>query len=289
MARSQDVRTREARKQRHQLRESRIRIDVTHELRTLKRSSRKQLERERAPGLWIFPRDSENLGGNGVHPPASLLRLPPELRQEIVYMSYNIDELEREVTLLRPENQERAKRLEWFDSMSRMVPGKMGKAMLAKFDLRSREGELVTLLSRRVGILCRVSPFLWRDMSYVTKRWQADLEKHIGRKQDFLIHTLKCQTITGGYGWLYAPDFGPLAPKTKKSQVVHVDQRQSQKKVRPRKCWYCTERHFGDDPVCPMARYDPKRWQQFTKKVGGWRGKESATSTFRGEKVVFEA
>jgi hypothetical protein len=290
MARSQTSRTREARQRLYQLRKIDIHIGVPRELRTLKRSARKQLERQSAPLLWIFPGDGEHHpGGSGVHPPASLLGLPTELRQTILYMCYGMDELECDVAVSRPEENKRTRRLEWINRMAPKVRDKMGKGMVAKFGLRSREGELVTFLSRKVGVLSCISIVTRQDMHYVKKQWEADLENHIDREPTFRMHTPKPKVIAPGYEWLYAPDLGPLAPKPKKSQVVRAKKLKVQKKVRPRKCWYCTERHFGDDPVCPLARCNPGKWKQLTKEVVNWRRKDNTKSTYGGAKVAFDA
>jgi hypothetical protein len=290
MARSQTPRTREARQRRYHLRKIGIHIGVPRELRTLKRSARKQLERQSTPLLWIFPGDgAHHPSGSRVHPTASLLGLPTELRQTILYMTYCMEELERDVADSRPEDNKRTRRLEWINRMSPKVRDMMGKGMIAKFGLNSREGELVTLLSRKVGILSCISILTRQDMHYVKKQWEADLEEYIDREPTFRIHTKpKPKVIAPGYEWLYAPDFGPLAPKPKKSQVVRAKNLKVQKKVRPRKCWYCTERHFGDDPVCPLARYNPEKWGQLTKKVVNWRRGDNTKSTYGGERVVFD-
>jgi hypothetical protein len=290
MARNQPPRTREARQRRYHLRKIGINIGVPRELRTLKRSARKQLERQRAPLLWIFPGDCKPRPSSSVmRPRASLLGLPTELRQIILYMSYCMKELEQDVAESRPEDDKRTKRFEWIHRMSPKKREKMGKAMVARFGLRSCEGELVTFLSRKVGILSCISNLSRQDMQYVKKKWEADLEEYVDRKLTSRIHTSKLKVIAPGYEWLYAPELGLLAPKPKKSQVVRAEKLQIRKKVRPRKCWYCTERHFGDDPVCPMARYNPEKWQQLTKKVGGWRRKESMKPICWGKKVVFDA
>jgi hypothetical protein len=277
-----------ARRQRDQLRKSRIQIEKPFGIRTLKRAARKQIERERAPSLWIFPGDCRrNFGSSQMHPPASLFGLPTELRQKILHMSYSIEDLKHDTAVVRQEDKKNAKRLDWVKAMSPILLSKMGKAMVSKFGLRSQEGELVTQLGRRISILSRISPIIHQDMHYVAKKWHVDLENHI--EHDHLrIHQPKPKVIPDGYEWLFAPDVGPLAPPRKKSQVVKLKGRQSRQKVRPQRCWYCTERHFGDDPVCPMARYDPKRWMRMTKEVSGERGKRGVEPTFRGEKVIFD-
>jgi hypothetical protein len=70
-----------ARQQRVQLRKSSICIEKPFGVHTFKRSARKQIERERAPSLWIFPGDGKkNLAVIRVNPRASFLGLPTELR-----------------------------------------------------------------------------------------------------------------------------------------------------------------------------------------------------------------
>jgi hypothetical protein len=52
-------------------------------------------------------------------------------------------------------------------------------------------------------------------------------------------------------------------------------------------CWKCEDRHFDGDSVCPMAKYDPERWQQLTKKKGAWRDAMQPCSLFKATKIVF--
>jgi hypothetical protein len=278
-----------ARKQRAQLRESTIRIDATHELCTLKRSAKKRLEQERLPKLWIFPGDGNTrLGGTGAQVSNSVLRLPTELRQDVLYMSYSVEELERDVATVCSEDQKRGTRLDWSIAMSPKLLQDMGKAMRAKFGLRSREGVLVAMLNQKISEMCRVAPKFHQDMAYVAKRWHADLEEYVERNQ-LRVDKPKVLVVPEGYHRLHAPDVGPLGPNKKDSRVIKLNEQHSKKKIRPRKCWYCTERHFGDDPVCPMARIDPKGWNQLTRKVSGRRGQRCAELTFHGERVVLES
>jgi hypothetical protein len=277
-----------ASRKRAQLRKSRVQIEKPFGLRTLKRAARKQIERERAPSLWIFPADGKrNLARSRVYPPATLLGLPTELRQNILRMSYSIEDLQDDVAAIGQEDKKKAKRLDWAKAVSPILIDKMGKAMLAKFGLRSHECELIIALGRMISLLSCVSPLIHQDMYYVGKRWHIDLEKYLDHDH-LRIHEPKPKVIPAEFEWLFNPGVGLLAPPKKKSQVVKLKGRLSKPKVRPRKCWYCTERHFGDDPVCPMARYDPKRWQQMTEEVSGKRGKGGVEPTFRGEKVIFD-
>jgi hypothetical protein len=266
-----------------------MRIEKPFGLRTLKRSARKQIERERASSLWIFPGDdNRNLAVSRAHSPASLLGLPTELRQKILCMSLEIEELEQDMATIREEDKKKAKRLDWAKTMSPILLSKMDKAMLAKFGLRWHESELVVLLSRKISAFSSISPLIHQEMPYVAKQWQFDLEKHLNH-EGFRIHRPIAKVIPARFEWLFAPNIGPLAPPGKKSQLVKLKGHQTKKKVRPKKCWYCTERHFGDDPVCPMARYDSGKWRQLTKDVSGKRGMGGGAPTFRGEKVMFEA
>lgn len=73
----------------------RLRIETLTPSRTLRRSAREQLERERAPRLWIWPWISDPTYRFGrVYARASFLGLPSELRQQILYESLDREELE---------------------------------------------------------------------------------------------------------------------------------------------------------------------------------------------------
>jgi hypothetical protein len=115
-------------------------------LRTLKPSVRKRLAKERAPGLWILPKNTTSnikQGGPYAHP--SLLGLPAELRQKILLLSYDVN-------------------------------------VMAVHALQSTErGEcdrknVTKTLRERITQLCQVSPVLRTDMQYVGRAWQQKIE-----------------------------------------------------------------------------------------------------------------
>jgi hypothetical protein len=71
-----------------------FRIYDVLEPRKLRTSARKQIDRERAPGLWIFPWVMAPSGKfERAYPRTSLLGLLAELRQRILYESFNLNEL----------------------------------------------------------------------------------------------------------------------------------------------------------------------------------------------------
>jgi hypothetical protein len=273
--------------------DSKIRIEPHHKLRTLKRSARNRLEKERAPQLWILPwHESQNPSKTPgrKYPQATLLGLPTELRQTILFESYSVLELIEDA---EPFNKGRAKKLKrlptWFGPESANRRIRMDKAMRTKFGLNSYESELIAILSRKIGALCRVSPLVRSDMAYVSKRWREDLGEYLQRRLNVALDAPKTDRVPRGFEWLHAPLVTPAMRSDKKGKAVKAREKEAGRRVRPPKCWYCTERHVDGDAVCPMARRDPERWEEMTKKVGGWRSKKGrGRPTFQGRRVVFE-
>lgn len=259
----------------------RQRIDVSLGARTLKRSARRQLERERAPSLWIMPwvdlKQHGSMSGR-VHPKASLLGLPSELRQQILYKSYSLKELKDDARKYYRKP---------IKSRKVMIPARMDTDMLNKFGLSSKEGDLIPIISRRVGIHCRTSPLIRQDMDYVCKRLQVDLEKLFDRELPFRLDKPKVPRILEGMEWLRTPSIA-AAPHLHEQQNVINGKKRKAKKNRPRKCWHCLGRHYGIDPVCPMAREDPRKWRQMTRKLGGRRGGQAVKSITESRKIIFD-
>lgn len=272
-----------ANKKRRVITKERLRINVPVQLRTLKRSARKQLDKERAPSLWVLPwHESNQLGVGRVYPLASLLGLPSELRHKILYRSYRVEELKAEAKATYAKKPGRAKR-----AMASGGQQRLDCELLAKFNLTTREGELVATLSTKVGILCRTSPLIRQDMEYICKWWQEDLEELLGRDLAFHLHRPKFPKVPEEMEWLHTPSIAVALRAEGEGNVIKGKQRGGKRK-RPQKCWYCTERHYGIDPVCPMVREDPNKWKEMTRKLGGRRGGKAAKTTAESRKIIFD-
>jgi hypothetical protein len=257
-----------------------LRIGGHFELRTLKRSARKQLERERAQSLWIIPwLHHKSLGsGKQVHPQASLLGLPAELRQRIVYESYATEELLRNAKKFikgKGTQGERLRRLTWADKAHRTSSGK---------DSTLYKSQIVAdylVLGHKIGVLSQVSGLFYQDMKYVGRRWREDLKEYLD---------LQLQLEFGDdiFDLPSVLNMNVQSWRRKKGEVIKAENRKPGKSARPPKCWYCTERHFDGDPVCPMARREPHKWQEMTKPVGRRKHMPYKRSTFKGKKVAFK-
>jgi hypothetical protein len=98
------------------------------ELRTLTTASRKKIQRENTRRLWIFSGDKFVYSSRKkakLYPQASFLGLPAELRQEILYRSYSLEDLENG-TFASPLTDERRKeRLRWNPKVPLEVLGSM--------------------------------------------------------------------------------------------------------------------------------------------------------------------
>jgi hypothetical protein len=285
MASKKNTRTRKAEARRREQEKTKLRIGH-YELRTLKRSARKQVERERATQVQIIPwNDLPHSTGRG-YPRASLLGLPTELRQNILYLSYSMEDLERDTQAVHLTREER--NLIWAGTTQSIPLGRMRAPMRKKFDLSPHEGELLTVLNRRTGALSLVSPRVHKELKYVRDRWKSDLDMYLERETKIRLETPDLPVVARGSEWLFAPNIALPQPKALKGQVIETEEKVLKRKVRPSKCWYGTERHLDSDPMCPMARSDPKKWKKMTRKVGGWRGRVHVESTVKAKKVVFD-
>jgi hypothetical protein len=266
-------RTRAARKRRDNLQKQTFRIYDVLEPRKLRKSARKQIDRERAPGLWIFPWVMTPSGKfERAYPRASLLGLPVELRQRILYEAFDSNELGKGGVR------------QWRLRQGLSVTAKAAKNKLRQEQekalnktLTPLQSHFITMVGQRFIELRCVSQLIRLDMDYVRKVWQRELVEQLKLRasKDSLVGDERILTndLTAlNKGW--------------KGAVIKA-KKHGRFGKRPSKCWRCNERHEDGDPVCPMAREDPKQWHRLTTKVGGRRGGVQPRSIFQGKKVVF--
>ncbi|KAI4947238.1 hypothetical protein J4E91_006588 [Alternaria rosae] len=205
------------------------------------------------------------------YPKASLLGLPSEIRQQIIYEAFGMTELRRMVeytenkgALAAARTKEKAHKLKQRRETALGIP-------ISQF-----ESDCITMLHRRVADFCCVSHFLHADLEYVRKLWKKDLGKSLKWQFSAPLKLHKARTLSTAH-----------IPKRIKGKVVKVKGPGKHAK-RPPKCWKCEERHFDRDPVCPMARYDLEKWRRLTKrKREDWTDTTQPCSLFKGTKIVF--
>ncbi|KAF2854002.1 hypothetical protein T440DRAFT_444062 [Plenodomus tracheiphilus IPT5] len=258
----------------------RMHIATQLPVRTLKRSGRKQLQRERAPHLWIYPGlENPAYAATMIHPRASLLGLPIELRQRILHKTLEMEELEvaaAQETATEEEKQNeliaiRTLREDWLTSVA----------------FTTREIKLLKAFSRHTVLLCSISPSVRKDMRWVRGRLRLDLISHMDSKRKRRTDVPHLPTVAAGHAFLAQRSLHTYAIPTKKGKTIQGRiKRGSEKKSRPPKCWACMERHTTGDPKCPMERREPERWLAITKRVGGRRVEKQ--ESLMGTKVVFD-
>ncbi|KAL6710511.1 hypothetical protein ACN47E_008559 [Coniothyrium glycines] len=291
MTRTQNQPQRQRDKSQHKF-ETKHNIKKCYPQRTLKRSARTQLERERA-AMWIAPwiANSQWRLEHNNYPRASFLGLPTELRQEILYMSGSVEDLEENLKDSRQKldmNDEQLWRMNWSRLTTRT---KISPKTSARLQLKPEEGNLLTLLGQQAAELSRISPTTRQDMEIVAKRWKRDLAQHVHRTSKLRPKDKLPEVATDDL-WCLSDEVKELVKLlTKKERKGETVMAQSHRvpgvRYRPRKCWYCTQRHFEGDPVCPLQRRDPAAWEKLTKKVGGRKARMHARSSMLGRKVVF--
>ncbi|KAH6644351.1 hypothetical protein C7974DRAFT_18905 [Boeremia exigua] len=244
----------------HALANKKFSIFSQPSLRSLKPSPRKKLENERAPSLWILPRDIDfrSTEHGVVHPSASFLGLPAELRQCILLLSYQFQPVPE--TKFGPRDKKLHMRKRHTES----------RRLLTDQEYFNMCG-----VNDRIAELCRVCRVVCEDMQYVGKQWRSAAESSILKKID--VDAFE----SPGYTLVQGPVYS-----VKKAVVIQGNDRHLRGR-RPGKCWYCTERHVAGQPRCPMATTDSQRWMQETRAIGGWRSRVHTSGLFQGTRVVF--
>lgn len=174
----------------------------------------------------------------------------------------------------------------------RRIDLKKGACMPTRLEVTPRQGSLVVMLGRRIAQLCRVSLLVRLDMAYVGQLWQRDLERYVESQLPVVqlrgsSSSSSLPVVAAGYQWLVNAEAKQRVRNGEKGVEIMAGARSGGWKRRRQKCWYCTERHRDGDPVCPLERREPERWERITRKVGGRRGGIGEGRVFDGKKIVF--
>lgn len=233
----------------------------------------KQLQPERSRGLWVLPWImTPDYGLGQTYPKASLLGLPVELRQRILYEALDMEEVSRRACAICPMERHLA-------DVRRARQGKLRGMKKPHKEMTLPQANLILTICRRVGEFSCVSALVRRDMEYVKRLWQRDLETSFTPRHKESKHIVVGTMNT----WLDPRRNMKANVQGKKGAVV-----QGKESTKcPGKCRRCRQRHFDEDTVCPMVRYDPERWERSRKKVGDWRPSVRDTFLFRGTRIVF--
>jgi hypothetical protein len=258
------------------------------ELRTLTRAARGQMKRERAPELWIFPSTKFMFSEEekaAAHPRASLLGLPKELRQRILVESCSVQDLKGEAFAFPLADKKQVKNLEAGSKLPLDLLGSKLPTLLAKVSANPREEELLAALCKKACNFSCISAVIRQDMPYVANQWLKSLSEHLDQERQAQAQKSE----------LYAANLpataGPVRTNRGGDTIIKHKKSKPYKKFRPMQCWDCGKRHHGIDPICPMARADPEKWKQMTKKVVGKRNKAAAKVTKSravNTKIVFD-
>ena len=245
------------------------------QVRTLKRSARKQIERERAPNQWILPRihDDGIVWDSRPYPPASLLGLPREIRQQVLYETCDMESLEKVA-----EYEEMVRDKTGLVDMFKGIGGK--KAIPSHLGNGARQ--CLSSLGKKIGVLCAVSPLIREEMQFVVERWYEDLDKSLNTRpwSRLALPPNMLSALSKSNVWLQ--DGAPRTYLGNERQLVKV----AGKGPRLQKCWFCGERHDRGQ-VCPASVRDSKKWRALTKPVNNPRPQPEPSPAFKGKKWVF--
>lgn len=174
--------------------------------RTLRKTAREALRKQinaRNVRPWVSENPAYRLQDKE-YPAASLLGLPKELRQKILYMRYPL-----------PENDEPA----------------------ISYFAKGKRADRWRTLCERIGELCCVSPLLRMDMEYVGAQWKEELQKEEEAKKTDLFGWETFDLTALGERLASKRELA-------KQKVVKVRRgKKYSTRSRPPKCWYCEGRH----------------------------------------------
>jgi hypothetical protein len=286
MPRSNNQRKRYAKCNNHDQKQIKIPSQALRVRRTLTRSAREQMERERAPKLWIFPSDKFVYSVEGkatAYPRASLLGLPKEIREQILIYSYSMEDLKRDTFAFNPTDKKAAKKVIKGGRLPLDLLGSKSSTLMAKVTANSKEDQLLEMLHRRIGDYSRISPAIRQEMLYVAEQWHDCVVRFLEQERHKRANQPPIPAAV-----LPAP--GAPVERNSRGQIIKVAKQKSGKKLRPMKCWDCGRRHHGIDPICPMARDHPEKWLHMTKKVSGKRAEAAASQpqTQLLKRIIFE-
>ncbi|KAH8712284.1 hypothetical protein GQ44DRAFT_625348 [Phaeosphaeriaceae sp. PMI808] len=267
----------------HKLARKPLIIGKHQERRSLSRSARRKIGREHAVRLWIISEPDAMFSHicDRTYPPATLLGLPRELRQRILYKSFDFDSFDALKCVT--ETFDRHEQIS--DKSTKKV--QLHDVELERMHIRPCEEDLIRMLNCRAIDFSCVSPVLRVDMKYVKKQWQVDLENYIVQEVKKRLHASRLLADGDPYRWVQnSPIVLYSRVGREQGKTIKVKCRLTKKSLRPLKCWYCTTRHPGSDPVCPMERQDPVKWEMLTKKICSSRRKVTIEPTFRGSRRV---
>jgi hypothetical protein len=259
-------------KLRRELSRQRFSINNTVECRTLRKSARLQIARDSAIRKWIYPWIMAPTGRlRHSYPEASLLGLPTEMRQRILYEAFDMRELRDMVEHTENKGEKAAAR-----AQARAHRVRQRREAFLGVAMSQFESDSITMLHQRIADFCCVSHVLHTDMEYVGKLWKKDLEKSLKWQFSAPLKLHKAAIVEPAH-----------IPKRRKGKTAKV-KGPGKHARRPPKCWRCQERHYDRDPICPMARSEPERWKQLTKKIKEeWEDELQPCSLFIGTKIVF--
>lgn len=105
-----------------------------------------------------------------------------------------------------------------------------------------------------IGTLCIIKPIIRMEMDYVANVWKHEKREQVRAAEARRVakEKAKMEQFEAQYG-------KPIQLNRKKPRVIKVGVKKKRTQ-REQKCWYCEQRHFHSDPVCPPAREDAQRW-----------------------------
>jgi len=140
-------------------------------------------------------------------------------------------------------------------------------------------------IGRTVGELSCICPAIRINMVYIRQLWE---QTYLQTTRPDIANTISEFEVAQWAAASLNPWWTSAKRKKGKEVKVVVKAKGGKKKRwRPRKCWYCEERHPKNDSVCPMERRDSAAWKASTKRIRS-KGAEKACEIFEGKKVVFE-
>jgi hypothetical protein len=191
MAKRKGDRAKERLRRRRERSKQGFAIANTVDERTLRTAARHQIVRDSTVRLWIYPWIMAPTGpSRRSNPKASLLGIPAEIRQTILYEAFDMTELSKMVEHVKNKGKRAAAQTRAREQRLRLRRERVLGMTISQF-----ESDSITMLYRRIADFCCVSHVLRTDMEYVGELWKKDLEKSLGWQFTALLKLPKDPTM----------------------------------------------------------------------------------------------
>lgn len=129
------------------------------------------------------------------------------------------------------------------------------------------------------------------DMTYVSPMWMLPrIQQEAAQEEQIRQWNMVArQRVSGNAHTRVRPYKESRTKNTKgKEPAVYKKAKETKKRFRPHKCWYCNERHVHLNSACPPERRNIWHWRKQSKPNRRFREMKARSTGFMGKKIVFD-